>query len=119
MALIGIITILLGATLALAQKDIKKSLAYSTMSQLGYTMLALGTGSYRAALFHLITHAYSKALLFLGSGSIIHSMKAQLLVRVLLSDPAVTRNLKVSTARPSVAVEPPTMVGLVEKIREN
>nr|YP_010698615.1 NADH-plastoquinone oxidoreductase subunit 5 [Corylopsis multiflora]WCH58690.1 NADH-plastoquinone oxidoreductase subunit 5 [Corylopsis multiflora] len=75
-SLISIITVLLGATLALAQKDIKKSLAYSTMSQLGYTMLALGMGSYRAALFHLITHAYSKALLFLGSGSIIHSMEA-------------------------------------------
>nr|YP_009484156.1 NADH-plastoquinone oxidoreductase subunit 5 [Loropetalum subcordatum]AVQ04862.1 NADH-plastoquinone oxidoreductase subunit 5 [Loropetalum subcordatum] len=75
-ALISIITVLLGATLALAQKDIKRSLAYSTMSQLGYTMLALGMGSYRAALFHLITHAYSKALLFLGSGSIIHSMEA-------------------------------------------
>ena len=75
-ALIGIITVFLGATLALAQKDIKRSLAYSTMSQLGYMMLALGMGSYRAALFHLITHAYSKALLFLGSGSIIHSMEA-------------------------------------------
>nr|YP_009341636.1 NADH dehydrogenase subunit 5 [Gossypium australe]AJE75593.1 NADH dehydrogenase subunit 5 [Gossypium australe] len=75
-SLIGIITVLLGATLALAQKDIKKGLAYSTMSQLGYMMLALGMGSYRAALFHLITHAYSKALLFLASGSIIHSMEA-------------------------------------------
>nr|QKQ12424.1 NADH dehydrogenase subunit 5 [Rheum pumilum] len=75
-AFIGIITVILGATLALAQKDIKRSLAYSTMSQLGYMMLALGMGSYRAALFHLITHAYSKALLFLGSGSIIHSMEA-------------------------------------------
>nr|YP_010132814.1 NADH dehydrogenase subunit 5 [Smilax microphylla]QWC93279.1 NADH dehydrogenase subunit 5 [Smilax microphylla] len=74
-SLIGIITVLLGATLALAQRDIKRSLAYSTMSQLGYIMLALGIGSYRAALFHLITHAYSKALLFLGSGSIIHSME--------------------------------------------
>nr|YP_009715851.1 NdhF [Veratrum mengtzeanum]QGL08893.1 NdhF [Veratrum mengtzeanum] len=74
-SLIGVITVLLGATLALAQGDIKKSLAYSTMSQLGYIMLALGIGSYRAALFHLITHAYSKALLFLGSGSIIHSME--------------------------------------------
>nr|QXJ79885.1 NADH dehydrogenase subunit F [Gymnadenia crassinervis] len=73
--LVGIITVLLGATLALAQRDIKRSLAYSTMSQLGYIMLALGIGSYRAALFHLITHAYSKALLFLGSGSIIHSME--------------------------------------------
>nr|YP_009771128.1 NADH dehydrogenase subunit 5 [Colophospermum mopane]QIT01830.1 NADH dehydrogenase subunit 5 [Colophospermum mopane] len=74
-ALIGIITVVLGATLALAQTDIKRGLAYSTMSQLGYMMLALGMGSYRAALFHLITHAYSKALLFLGSGSIIHSME--------------------------------------------
>nr|YP_009516389.1 NADH-plastoquinone oxidoreductase subunit 5 [Philydrum lanuginosum]AYD91247.1 NADH-plastoquinone oxidoreductase subunit 5 [Philydrum lanuginosum] len=74
-SLIGVITLLLGATLALAQRDIKRSLAYSTMSQLGYIMLALGIGSYRAALFHLITHAYSKALLFLGSGSIIHSME--------------------------------------------
>nr|YP_009777401.1 NADH-plastoquinone oxidoreductase subunit 5 [Myxopyrum hainanense]ABG11906.1 NADH dehydrogenase subunit F [Myxopyrum hainanense]QJA28245.1 NADH-plastoquinone oxidoreductase subunit 5 [Myxopyrum hainanense] len=74
-SLIGIITVLLGATLALAQKDIKRGLAYSTMSQLGYMMLALGMGSYRSALFHLITHAYSKALLFLGSGSIIHSME--------------------------------------------
>nr|QXO87713.1 NADH dehydrogenase subunit 5 [Dischidia parasita] len=74
-SLIGIITVLLGATLALAQKDIKRGLAYSTMSQLGYIMLALGMGSYRSALFHLITHAYSKALLFLGSGSVIHSME--------------------------------------------
>ncbi|TYJ06666.1 hypothetical protein E1A91_A12G250400v1 [Gossypium mustelinum] len=75
-SLIGIITVLLGATLALAQNDIKRGLAYSTMSQLGYMMLALGMGSYRAALFHLITHAYSKVLLFLASGSIIHSMEA-------------------------------------------
>nr|QYC37440.1 NADH-plastoquinone oxidoreductase subunit 5 [Paspalum notatum] len=74
-SLVGTITLFLGATLALAQRDIKRSLAYSTMSQLGYMMLALGIGSYQAALFHLITHAYSKALLFLGSGSIIHSME--------------------------------------------
>nr|YP_008080542.1 NADH dehydrogenase subunit 5 [Pharus latifolius]AEI29129.1 NADH dehydrogenase subunit 5 [Pharus latifolius] len=74
-SLVGTITLFLGATLALAQIDIKRSLAYSTMSQLGYMMLALGIGSYQAALFHLITHAYSKALLFLGSGSIIHSME--------------------------------------------
>ncbi|CAK9188842.1 unnamed protein product, partial [Sphagnum troendelagicum] len=71
----GAATALLGATIALAQRDIKKGLAYSTMSQLGYMMLALGIGSYKAGLFHLITHAYSKALLFLGSGSIIHSME--------------------------------------------
>nr|QBY40867.1 NADH-plastoquinone oxidoreductase subunit 5 [Marshallia caespitosa] len=74
-SLIGIITVFFGATLALAQKDIKRGLAFSTMSQLGYMMLALGMGSYRSALFHLITHAYSKALLFLGSGSVIHSME--------------------------------------------
>nr|BDZ75684.1 NADH dehydrogenase subunit F [Timmiella anomala] len=72
----GAITALLGATIALAQKDLKKGLAYSTMSQLGYMMLALGIGSYQAGLFHLITHAYSKALLFLGSGSVIHSMES-------------------------------------------
>ncbi|CAN6459321.1 unnamed protein product [Victoria cruziana] len=87
-SLIGIIMVLLGATLAhgsygwfnqiyatLSQRDIKRSLAYSTMAQLGYIMLALGIGSYRATLFHLITHAYSKVLLFLGSGSIIHSIE--------------------------------------------
>nr|AOC32725.1 NADH-plastoquinone oxidoreductase subunit 5 [Chuanminshen violaceum] len=74
-SLVGVITIFFGATFALAQKDIKRGLAYSTMSQLGYMMLALGMGSYRSALFHLITHAYSKALLFLGSGSVIHSME--------------------------------------------
>nr|YP_009437075.1 NADH dehydrogenase subunit 5 [Grammatotheca bergiana]ATG27451.1 NADH dehydrogenase subunit 5 [Grammatotheca bergiana] len=74
-SLIGLITLSFGATLALAQKDIKRGLAYSTMSQLGYMMLALGMGSSRSALFHLITHAYSKALLFLGSGSVIHSMQ--------------------------------------------
>jgi len=73
---IGAITALLGATIALAQNDLKKGLAYSTMSQLGYMMLALGIGSYQAGLFHLITHAYSKALLFLGSGSVIHSMES-------------------------------------------
>ncbi|KAB1669588.1 hypothetical protein ES319_1Z031000v1 [Gossypium barbadense] len=75
-SLIGIIMVLLGATLALSQNDIKRGLAYSTMSQLGYMMLALGMGSYRAAFFHLITHAYLKALLFLASGSILHSMEA-------------------------------------------
>nr|QYB21140.1 NADH-plastoquinone oxidoreductase subunit 5 [Austrotaxus spicata] len=75
MSWIGGITALLGATMALAQKDLKRGLAYSTMSQLGYMMLALGIDSYRIALFHLITHAYSKALLFLGSGSVIHSME--------------------------------------------
>jgi NAD(P)H-quinone oxidoreductase subunit 5 len=71
----GSITSLLGASIAIAQKDLKKGLAYSTMSQLGYMILALGIGSYGSALFHLITHAYSKALLFLGSGSVIHGIE--------------------------------------------
>nr|YP_009548015.1 NADH-plastoquinone oxidoreductase subunit 5 [Pellaea truncata]AYW14561.1 NADH-plastoquinone oxidoreductase subunit 5 [Pellaea truncata] len=72
---VGGVTAFLGATLALAQKDLKKSLAYSTMSQLGYMVSALGIGAYRPALFHLVTHAYSKALLFLGAGSVIHSIE--------------------------------------------
>lgn len=72
---IGGITASLGATIALAQKDLKRVLAYSTMSQLGYMMLAPGIGSYRAAPFHLITHAYPKALSSPGSGSVIHSME--------------------------------------------
>nr|YP_009690969.1 NADH-plastoquinone oxidoreductase subunit 5 [Pecluma dulcis]QEG57749.1 NADH-plastoquinone oxidoreductase subunit 5 [Pecluma dulcis] len=72
---VGGITTLLGAALALAQKDLKRGLAYSTMSQLGYMVLASGIGASQSALFHLITHAYSKALSFLGSGSVIHSME--------------------------------------------
>nr|YP_010719157.1 NADH-plastoquinone oxidoreductase subunit 5 [Huperzia arctica]WDR47120.1 NADH-plastoquinone oxidoreductase subunit 5 [Huperzia arctica] len=72
---VGGVTASLGATVALAQKDLKRVLAYSTMSQLGYMMLALGIGSYRAASFHLITHAYPKALSSPGSGSVIHSME--------------------------------------------
>jgi NAD(P)H-quinone oxidoreductase subunit 5 len=75
-AWIGGITALLGATIALAQTDLKKGLAYSTMSQLGYMILALGIGSYQAGLFHLVTHAYSKALLFLCAGSVIHGMES-------------------------------------------
>jgi len=71
----GSATTLLGATIALAQRYINKGLAYSTMSQSGYMMLALGIGSYKAGLIHLITHAYSKALLFLESKSIMHSME--------------------------------------------
>nr|YP_009548725.1 NADH-plastoquinone oxidoreductase subunit 5 [Gastoniella chaerophylla]AYW15700.1 NADH-plastoquinone oxidoreductase subunit 5 [Gastoniella chaerophylla] len=72
---VGGVTALLGATLAISQKDLKRGLAYSTMSQLGYMVLALGIGAYRSALFHLVTHAYSKALLFLGAGSVIHSIE--------------------------------------------
>ena len=71
----GCITAFLGATIAVTQNDLKKGLAYSTVSQLGYMMMAMGVGSYSAAVFHLMTHAYSKALLFLGSGSVIHGME--------------------------------------------
>lgn len=70
----GMATALLAATIALKQNDIKKVLAYSTVSQLGFMFLALGTGAYTAAVFHVMTHAFFKALLFLGSGSVIHAM---------------------------------------------
>ncbi len=70
----GILTSLLGATVALTQNDIKKVLAYSTVSQLGLMFVALGLGAYSTAVFHVITHAFFKALLFLGSGSVIHGM---------------------------------------------
>ncbi len=73
MALVGGITILIGALLAFVQDDIKKVLAYSTISQLGYMVMALGVGAWVAAVFHLFTHAFFKALLFLGAGSISHS----------------------------------------------
>jgi len=73
-AIIGLATALLAATIAMKQNDIKKVLAYSTVSQLGFMFLALGTGAYVAAVFHVMTHAFFKALLFLGSGSVIHAM---------------------------------------------
>ncbi len=73
-AVVGLATALLAATIALKQNDIKKVLAYSTVSQLGFMFLALGSGAYVAAVFHVMTHAFFKALLFLGSGSVIHAM---------------------------------------------
>src|SRR5215208_4221715 len=73
MALIGGITILIAALLAFVQVDIKKVLAYSTVSQLGYMVMGLGVGAWTAAVFHIFTHAFFKALLFLGSGSVSHS----------------------------------------------
>jgi NADH-quinone oxidoreductase subunit L len=73
-AVIGAATALLAATIALAQNDIKKVLAYSTVSQLGYMFLAMGVGAHGAGIFHLMTHAFFKACLFLGSGSVIHAM---------------------------------------------
>ncbi len=73
----GLATALLAAAIALKQNDIKKVLAYSTVSQLGFMFLALGTGAYVAAVFHVMTHAFFKALLFLGSGSVIHAMSGE------------------------------------------
>jgi NADH-quinone oxidoreductase subunit L len=75
LAVIGAFTALFSATIAMAQSDIKKVLAYSTISQLGFMLAALGIGAYVAAAFHLMTHAFFKALLFLGSGSVIHGME--------------------------------------------
>ncbi len=73
-AIVGAATALFAATIAVAQNDIKKVLAYSTVSQLGYMFLAVGSGAYVAAIFHMVTHAFFKALMFLGSGSVIHGM---------------------------------------------
>jgi NADH-quinone oxidoreductase subunit L len=73
-AVIGLATALLAASIALKQNDIKKVLAYSTVSQLGYMFLGLGVGAYTGAVFHVMTHAFFKALLFLGAGSVIHAM---------------------------------------------
>jgi len=74
-AVVGTITLVLGASIALTQMDLKKGLAYSTVSQLGYMMLAMGCGAPVAGIFHLVTHAFFKAMLFLGSGSVIHAME--------------------------------------------
>src|SRR5689334_7234221 len=76
-AIIGAATALFSATIALAQTDIKKVLAYSTLSQLGYMFVALGTGAYSTGLFHVTTHAFFKALLFLAAGSVIHAMSGE------------------------------------------
>lgn len=73
-AVVGAITSFVAATIALTQNDIKKVLAYSTVSQLGYMVMSIGTGAYAFAFFHLVTHAFFKACLFLGSGSVIHAM---------------------------------------------
>src|SRR3984893_5125654 len=73
-AVIGVATALMAGTIALVQNDIKRVLAYSTVSQLGYMFLAMGVGAYEAGIFHLYTHAFFKALLFLGSGAVIHAL---------------------------------------------
>ena len=76
-AVVGAATAIFAATIAIAQTDIKKVLAYSTVSQLGYMFLAAGVGAYSVAIFHVATHAFFKALLFLGSGSVIHAMSGE------------------------------------------
>ncbi len=85
----GAFTAFLGASIAITQNDIKKGLAYSTMSQLGYMVMAMGVGSYSAGMFHLMTHAYFKAMLFLGSGSVIHGME-----HVVGHDPAYAQDMR-------------------------
>jgi NADH-quinone oxidoreductase subunit L len=76
-AITGVLTAVLAATIGLTQFDIKKVLAYSTVSQLGYMFLGVGTGAFAAGLFHVVTHAFFKALLFLGSGSVIHALAGE------------------------------------------
>jgi NADH-quinone oxidoreductase subunit L len=76
-AIIGALTAIFAATIALVQNDIKRVLAYSTVSQLGYMFLALGVGAFAAGVFHVFTHAFFKALLFLGAGSVIHAMSGE------------------------------------------
>lgn len=85
----GAFTALLGASIAITQNDIKKGLAYSTISQLGYMVMAMGIGAYSAGLFHLMTHAYFKAMLFLGSGSVIHGME-----EVVGHDPVLAQDMR-------------------------
>ena len=93
MAVVGAFTALFAATIAVAQNDVKRVLAYSTISQLGYMIAALGIGAYTAAAFHLVTHAFFKALLFLGSGSIIHGMEHGVLHTGEHVDPQDMRNM--------------------------
>ena len=90
---IGALTALFAATIGLRQYDIKKVLAYSTVSQLGYMFLAVGTGAYVAGIFHLVTHAFFKALLFLGSGSVIHAMHHAYHATHRHEDPQDLRNM--------------------------
>ncbi len=90
---IGVLTALFAATIALKQNDIKKVLAYSTVSQLGYMFLGVGVGAYAAGVFHLMTHAFFKALLFLGSGAVIHAMHEAYHATHNHEDPQDMRNM--------------------------
>ena len=92
-AVIGGVTAIFAATIGLAQNDIKRVLAYSTVSQLGYMFLAMGVGAFTAGIFHLMTHAFFKACLFLGSGSVIHAMHHAYHHAHLHDDPQDMRNM--------------------------
>jgi len=100
-AVVGAITAIFAASMALVQNDIKKVLAYSTISQLGYMFLALGVGAFSAGIFHLMTHAFFKALLFLGAGSVIHAMSGEQDIRKMgglwQKIPATARTFGVAT----------------------
>ena len=76
-AIVGIATAFFAATIGLAQNDIKKVFAYSTVSQLGYMFVGIGSGAFSAGIYHLVTHAFFKALLFLGAGSVIHALSGE------------------------------------------
>ena len=76
-AVVGVLTALMAGTIGLVQNDIKRVLAYSTVSQLGYMFLAMGVGAFGAGIFHLYTHAFFKALLFLGAGAVIHALHGE------------------------------------------
>src|SRR5262245_34839470 len=76
-AIVGLFTAFFAATIGLAQNDIKKVYAYSTVSQLGYMFVGLGTGAFSAGIYHVMTHAFFKALLFLGAGSVIHALSGE------------------------------------------
>src|SRR5208337_1947622 len=80
-ALVGLLTALFAATIGCAQYDIKRVLAYSTVSQLGYMFVGVGVGAFSAGIFHLMTHAFFKGLLFLGAGSVMHAMSGELDMR--------------------------------------
>ena len=100
-AVIGALTALFAASIGLAQTDIKKVLAYSTVSQLGYMMLAAGVGAFSASVFHLMTHAFFKALLFLGAGSVIHAMSGEQDIKMM---GGLRRHLPVTHATFLIAV---------------
>jgi len=115
-AIVGAVTALFAASIALVQTDIKKVLAYSTVSQLGFMFLALGLGAYSIAVFHVITHAFFKACLFLGSGSVIHALGGEQDMRKMggLKTKMLTTYVTFVAAAASIAGIPP-LAGFVSK----